>query len=154
MSAQGQEFKGSVHVCGVEDLKELAYLYRCAYPQATDANVAADIKPHEAAAWITYRGEDGEILIAIHVRSDGLVSLLAEPGRSDSLLLTEGFRALAVEARAVLERYGVRGFDLLYAPSIEPLARRLESEGLVSPVIAMFRSCRFEGQSVKPQKVN
>lgn len=148
------ESTGSIHVCGVEDLKEVACLYRIVYPQATDSNVAADIKPQEAAAWISYRGEDGEILIAMYIRSDGLVWMLAKPNQSDSLLMAEGFRALLGEARAVLERHGIRGIELLYAPSIDPLARRLEAEGLVGPAVAVVRTCLFEGHGVKPRKVN
>lgn len=145
---------GSIHVCGLDDLKELACLYRQAYPHATDANVAADIKPQEAAAWLVYRGAGGEVLVALHLQSDGFCWLLAKRDESDSLLVTEGFGALLAEARTVLERYGVRKIELLYAPPIDPLARRLEAEGLIGPAVAVVRTCLFEGHGVKPRKVN
>lgn len=44
---EGHELNGTVHVGTRDDLAELAHLYRCTYPHATDANLARDIRPEE-----------------------------------------------------------------------------------------------------------
>jgi hypothetical protein len=149
----GNQFNGTVHVGTAEDFNELACLYRCTYPHATDANLAVDIKPHEMSAWMTYRSETGEILIAMHVRMDGFIWLLAKPEESASLNMVSGFLALVAEARAVLARYGVRGLEIIHAPSLEPLARQLEEQGLIGEKTAIIRSYRFD-EHTPNRKVN
>jgi hypothetical protein len=137
----GNEFNGTVHVGTAEDFNELAFLYRSTYPHATDANLAADIKPEEATAWINYRDENGEILVAMHIRVDG------------SLTAVHGFLALVEEARAVLARHGVRRLQIIHAPTLEPLAQRLEQLGLIGPKTAIIREYRFDAHSAN-LKVN
>jgi hypothetical protein len=142
-----------VHAGTADDFNELAYLYRCTYPHATDTNLAADIKPQEMNSWITYQSETGEIIIAMFIRLDGLCWLLAKPEESDSLNVMNGFLALVEEARAVLARRGVRGLEIIHAPSLEPLARRLEEQGLIGKKTAIIRSYRFD-EHTPNRKVN
>jgi hypothetical protein len=146
--------QGSVHAGTSEDLKELAFLYRCAYPNAADANVAADIKPNELGAWSIYRNEQSEILVAMFIRTDGVLWLLANPEQTESLEMAVGFVALIERARVVLEGYGLRGAQIIYAPTIEPLARRLEDEGLIGPKTALIRTCRFDEHGSRRRKPN
>lgn len=71
MDTQDQQFGGTIHVGTSEDLNELGALYKSTYPHTNTAAQARDIKPEEANSWVTYRSEDGEILIAMQIRFCG-----------------------------------------------------------------------------------
>jgi hypothetical protein len=57
-------------------------LYRLAYPHCTEKNLQHDIKPEHANSWVVYKDAEGEILVAMHIRVDGLVWLLAHPAKT------------------------------------------------------------------------
>jgi hypothetical protein len=151
---RGQPFSGTVHVGRREDLQEFGRLYRAAYPHCTEKSLRHDIKPHEANSWIAYRDERGEVLIAMHIRIDGLVWLLADPAKADSLELIHGFLVLLQEAWATLALHGLRGIEVLYAPTLELLARRLEEQGLIDKQTAIIRTSRFDERVLNPMKAN
>jgi hypothetical protein len=92
--SQDSQFNGTVQAGRREDLAEFGRLYRCAYPHATEKNLQHDIKPAETNSWVTYKNSEGVILIATHLRIDGLVWLLADPAKSDSLEIVHGFLVL------------------------------------------------------------
>jgi hypothetical protein len=147
------QFHGTVHVGRREDLPEFGRLYRLAYPHCTEKNLAADIKPNEANSWVIYKTAAGEILIAMHIRADGFVWLLADPAKT-SLELAHGFLVLLQEAWAVLAPHGVGGIEVIYAPSLEPLALGLEEYGLISKKTAIIRTARFDERVLNPAKAN
>ena len=147
-------FSGTVQVGRPEDLAEFGRLYRAAYPHCTERNLRHDIKAHEASSWIAYREQNGEILIAMHIRIDGLIWLLADPAKADSLELIHGFLVLLQEAWATLAPHGLRGIEVLYAPTLEPLARRLEEQGLIGKKTAVIRTSRFDERVLNPIKAN
>jgi hypothetical protein len=93
-NTQDPQFNGTIHAGRREDLPEFGRLYKLAYPHATEKNLRNDIKPESASSWVTYKNAAGEILIAMHLRVDGLVWLLADPAKSDSLDVVHGFLVL------------------------------------------------------------
>jgi hypothetical protein len=147
------QFNGTVHVGRREDLPEFGRLYRLVYPHCTEKNLRHDIKPEHANSWVVYKSVGGEILIAMYIRVDGFVWLLADPAKT-SLELVHGFLVLLQEAWAVLAPHGVRGVEVLYAPSLEPLAQRLEEQGLIAKKTAIIRTALFDERVLNPAKAN
>jgi hypothetical protein len=151
-NTQDPQFNGTVHAGRREDISQFNRLYRLAYPHATEKNLRNDIKPENASSWVTYKNAEGEILIAMHLRVDGLVWLLADPAKSDSLVY--GFLVLLQSAWETFAPYGLRGLEVIYAPSLEPLAQRLEEQGLIGKKTAIIRTARFDERILNPEKAN
>jgi hypothetical protein len=140
--------RGTVSACTPADRAALTDFYRATYPQATAADLAANIRDEEAAAWVTYRDDQDEIRVAMFLRADGVVWLFAKPEECESPEVQHGFMRLAEEARAALAPYGVQGLSILYPANLEPLARTLECCGVLSKQVIVLRTLHFEAGKV------
>lgn len=135
--------RGTVSACTPADRAALTDFYRAVFPHATAANLAADIRDEEAAAWITYRDDQGEIRVAMLLRADGFVWLLARPEECESAEVLHGFLRLVEEARAALVPYGIQSLTVLHSVSLQPLARHLEKDGVLGKEMHILRTLHF-----------
>lgn len=147
---EDRNFNGTVGVGRPEDLQEFSRLYKLSYPHATEKNLRNDIKPEQASSWAVYKNAGGSILIAMHLRMDGIVWLLADPAKSDSLEVLHGFLVLLQQAWEAYAPHGVRGLNVMYSPSLEPLAQRLEEQGLIGKKTAIIRTAFFDERVLNP----
>jgi hypothetical protein len=134
---------GTVTACTPADRAGLTDLHRASYPQATLDDLAADVRDEEAADWVTYKDEQGSILVAMHVYPNGLVYLLANTDESKAPEVRHGFLMLAQKAQEALTPRGIRGLCILHSASLQPLAKSLESSGFLSKEVSIVRTLHF-----------
>jgi len=134
---------GTVGACTPEDRAALTDLYFSVYPNATTADLMADIRDEELQAWAAYRDEQGEIRVAMFVRSDGIVWVFARPADCESSEVKRGFLMLAEHVSKVLLPSGIRHLVIVHAASLGRLGDNLEREGFSSRVLNVVRVMHF-----------
>lgn len=135
--------RGTVGACTPEDLPALLDLYRAVYPNATAADLAANITDEDIRAWALYRDEQSEIRVAIFLARDGVTWLFARPDDCASPEVRHGSLMLAEHVYKAVAPDGVRHLVIAHAASLNRLGDSLEKEGFVSSAINVARLIHF-----------